>query len=173
MREALTRFYESVGADAAMQASVSPLFAADPARREGAFVGAARCSSCHLSAFAQWSSTPHAAAFKTLLDAHRHFQPRCVSCHVVGFNTETGYKMRGADESLANVQCEVCHGPGGQHVAMPRRDNTLRHVPEAVCLECHTPEHSDNFVYESRLPRVVHRKSLADGTPARMIVSTR
>ena len=57
---------------------------------------------------------------------------------------------------LASVQCEVCHGPGAAHASSPAKDNIHREVAARVCLECHTPDHSDHFVYEERLPKVRH-----------------
>lgn len=156
VRRALDRFYDRVGREAAAQDAVPPLFADDPARLSGAYVGAAACAECHAPEMAQWRRTPHASAFKTLLDRHRHFQPRCVSCHVVGYGTPRGYRLGEPTEALANVQCEVCHGPGGEHAKAPATGNIRRAVPEGVCLECHTPDHSDHFVYNERLPKVKH-----------------
>lgn len=156
VRAELTAFYERVGRAEAATASVPPLFADDPGRMTGTYVGAAACSTCHAPQFAQWHDTPHADAWQTLLDAHRHYQPRCVSCHVVGLGTKAGYTLGDADTRLVNVQCEVCHGPGGEHVKRPSAATIRRAVPEKVCLECHDPEHSDDFVYDSKLPLVVH-----------------
>src|SRR3990170_324691 len=101
-------------------------------------------------------TTQHAGAFKTLLDRHRHFQPKCVSCHVVGYGTPHGYRLGMAEQTLANVQCEVCHGPGAEHARQPSAKNIQKQVPEKICLECHNPEHSDHFVYAERLPKVKH-----------------
>ncbi len=156
VRDMLNRFYDRVGRLAAAQESVAPLFADDPERLDGRYVGAGRCTPCHASEFAQWRRTKHGTAYKTLLDRHRHFQPKCVSCHVVGFSTPHGFKLGARTEALANVQCEVCHGPGAAHVASPSTANITRLVPAKICLECHTPDHSDHFVYEERLPKVKH-----------------
>jgi hypothetical protein len=156
-RATLTRFYDRVGRTQAAQASVPPLFAHDPARLNGLYVGAAQCSTCHRSEYEQWHSTPHGQAWRTLLDAHRNFQPQCVSCHVVCWGTKSGYKLGDPSSKLVNVQCEICHGPGGEHVRAPSRANITKEVPEGVCLQCHNPDHSDHFVYEDYLPRVVHR----------------
>ncbi|HEV8702315.1 MAG TPA: multiheme c-type cytochrome [Candidatus Polarisedimenticolia bacterium] len=156
VRRALDLFYDRVGKEAAAQESVPPLFAGDPARLNGTYVGAAACAECHAPEMAQWRRTPHASAFKTLLDRHRHFQPKCVACHVVGFGTPHGYRLGAPTEALANVQCEVCHGPGGEHATAPATTNIRRAVPASVCLECHTPDHSDHFVYNERLPKVKH-----------------
>jgi len=156
VRDALNRFYDRVGRQAAAQEAVPPLFAGDPARLNGIYVGAAQCAECHAAEMAQWRRTRHATAYKTLLDRHRHFQPKCVACHVVGYGTEHGYRLGAPEATLANVQCEVCHGPGGQHASQPAKGNITKEVPAKVCLECHTPDHSDHFVYEERLPKVKH-----------------
>ena len=33
-----------------------------------------------------------------------------------------------------------------------------RQVPATRCLECHTPDNDDNFVYEVKLPKVDHHE---------------
>jgi len=156
VRRALDLFYDRVGREAAAQEAVPPLFAGDKARLTGKYVGAAVCAECHAPEMAQWRRSRHASAFKTLLDRHRHFQPKCVACHVVGYGTPHGYRLGSPGEALANVQCEVCHGPGAEHAAAPAAGNIRRAVPAEVCLECHTPDHSDHFVYNDRLPKVKH-----------------
>jgi hypothetical protein len=156
VRRMMDEFYQSVGRQAEARHSVPPLFASDSARVSGRYVGVGECKRCHSHEYLQWMTTPHATAYKTLLDRHRHYQPRCVSCHVVGYGTEHGFKLGDAEGTLANVQCEVCHGPGGEHANAPARSNIRRQVPEAVCLECHNPDHSDHFVYSERLPKVTH-----------------
>ncbi|MGE5179666.1 MAG: multiheme c-type cytochrome [Bacteroidota bacterium] len=173
VRRRLDRFYDEVGRLDAAQASVTPPFADDPARVRGAYVGASRCAECHESEYAQWKTTKHASAYKTLLDAHRHYQPRCVSCHVVGFGSPTGYRVGAPEEPLGNVQCEVCHGPGAAHAADPSRTNTRRAVPATVCAECHTPDHSDHFVYAEQLPKVRHDHVEGPAAPAALAAGSR
>jgi hypothetical protein len=158
VRDRLNHFYDEIGKTELAQASVRPPLAGDPYWQHRSYVGASVCAGCHVSQYAQWKTTPHATAFKTLLDRHRHYQPSCVSCHVVGFGSEYGYKVGQPEDPFGNVQCEVCHGPGGDHVRGPIRTNIRRAVPERVCLECHNPDHSDHFVYTSLLPQVIHER---------------
>lgn len=157
MRRAINRFYDAVGASPAAQAGVVAPLATDPFWQHKRYVGAQACRACHEAEFAQWLTTPHASAYKTLLDKHRHFQPVCISCHVVGFGSEFGYHVGEPEDPLGNVQCEVCHGPGAAHVLSPSRTSIRREVPEAVCTSCHNQDHSDRFVYADRLPSVLHR----------------
>ena len=163
VRAELSRFYDTIGRTQAALVKVAPLFAADPAWHGAAFAGAARCAPCHKSEHAQWKETPHASAYKTLLDVHRNYQPRCVVCHVVGLGRPQGYALGSPDLRLVGVQCESCHGPGAVHAAAPLKTNIRRKVAAQVCLECHNPDHSNHFVYERRLPRVMHRQSEVAG----------
>jgi len=156
VRRALNSFYDGIGAQEAAQRSVRAPFAWDPIRSKGRYVGASACKECHEQEHAQWEGTAHAAAFKTLLDRHRHYQPECIACHVVGYGTAHGYRVGDAEKPLGNVQCEVCHGPGADHVRDPSAANTMKQVPERVCLECHNQQHSDAFVYAEKLPQVRH-----------------
>jgi len=155
VRAALDRFYQSLAPGAVADAHVkSP--AAFWANRTTDWVGSAACAECHEAETAQWRTTGHATAMKTLIKVHRDSQPRCVSCHVVGFGTPDGYRIGAEKGRLANVQCENCHGPGSAHVEEPSAANIVKHVPEAVCISCHDSDHSDAFVYLERLPLVVH-----------------
>jgi len=159
IRLELNRFYDRVGGLPEAQSSVHSPLADDPYWQAKPYAGSETCQGCHEAEYAQWKTTPHASAYKTLLDKHRHYQPVCISCHVVGFGSKFGYRIGQAEHPFGNVQCEVCHGPGAAHAAAPSESNIRKGVPEHVCTACHTPEHSHNFVYAQRLPMVQHRAS--------------
>lgn len=161
VRDELSGFYESVARGAGANSEVRGPLAGVAWKAGRLYVGASRCASCHSAEYAQWKTTAHASAYKTLLDRHRQVQPRCVSCHVVGYGESTGYRFGDKEEPLGNVQCEVCHGPGGEHVADPARSNIARAVPEQICLPCHNEEHSEAFVYADRIGEVNHTRGPA------------
>ncbi len=101
----------------------------------GTFVGSKKCGDCHEKSYDVWRKSGHAKAFRTLaeLDPPRTFDPECVSCHVIGWDTEGYFPYRGGYQSvdgipkldgtptmkatrhLINVGCESCHGPGSAH----------------------------------------------------------
>ena len=140
-----------------------------------AYVGIEECETCHEEAVEFWKKTPHSSAYKTLVDTNQQFDLSCVSCHVTGFRKPGGSEVV-ENAGLIDVQCEVCHGPGSLHVDEPEdaKGNALNIRLEAtedtVCSECHTPEHSDTFVYDAYLRDIVGeghgpeaRKKLGDG----------
>ena len=80
-------------------------------------VGPETCKACHPSAYEAWLATPHARARESLPERSRN-EPRCLSCHAPD-----------AQDGLAGVSCESCHG-GGRLYAAPyvMRDEELSRV---------------------------------------------
>jgi len=115
----------------------------------GTYLGAYTCSLCHSggavaeNVYGQWNHTLHAHAFEQAINGQStdHFASRCISCHVVGYDTNSSAVNGGFDDvatqlgwtfptnvssgnwaamppalqNVANVQCESCHGPGSEH----------------------------------------------------------
>jgi hypothetical protein len=125
-----------------------------PARGRPGFVGMAACEECHADAVAQWRGTAHAGAYDTLVGLGKQFDLSCVSCHVTAFRRPGGAEVV-ENAPLRAVQCEQCHGAGSRHVDDPAEHPLPATTAASVCLECHTPEHSDTFAYEPYLRDVL------------------
>lgn len=161
-----------------------------PSPSGATFVGAAQCGECHSQAYEKWQETPHAQAFESLKHP-RHGNPdygitriydaECLACHVTGWEPqkvlrfESGFintefatteleKMQG--EILQGQQCESCHGPGSQHVALIEAGKTdealaevrvtLEQAKDRVCYSCHDVDNSPNFEFDKYWERVAH-----------------
>lgn len=136
------------------------------------FVGSEACADCHTQAAKVWSESSHGHATTTLekpgerSEIPRHFDPECLSCHVVGWEPQkhvpfqSGYLSLGKTTHLKHVGCENCHGPGSQHVdaesgainlpnAAKNRLRLEMQLPLAKardkCLECHDLDNSPDF----------------------------
>ena len=134
------------------------------------FVGSEACLDCHEPEYKTWEKTTHARALETLIhpgersEVPRHFDPECLSCHVIGWNPQkyfpyvSGYL--GVDETplMHHVGCENCHGPGSAHVKVEEdggptemlnklREEVTLPLPEAEkkCMECHDLDNSPDF----------------------------
>jgi hypothetical protein len=57
---------------------------------------------------------------------------------------------------LANVQCEVCHGPRKEHAADPTKKPQQAVKPAEVCVRCHNAQHSPAFVQDVFWQRIKH-----------------
>jgi len=148
VRQLLDDFYHQVATDPQLQLPSHRLFASEPFEQDdrNSYIGSQACQTCHQKEFTQWSHASHATAFNTLRTMGREYYPECVTCHVTGSGYESGYQIGNPErEHLVDVGCETCHGPGRQHAYTPLKENIRGPVPEKVCMECHTPEHSPGF----------------------------
>ena len=135
-----------------------------------AYVGnSTGCQACHAGAWEVYSRSQHAHAWKTLTDAGKDCDLGCVGCHTVGYEKPGGFCHLADAEKFANVGCENCHGPAAGHVAHPQDKLQwsklfVRAPQQATCKGCHTAEHSDKFVFETYLPKILgpgHGKPVA------------
>jgi len=146
----------------------------------GNFVGTQSCADCHDSVHHVWRQTRHANAWYSLQDISippRDFDPECIACHVVGWNTTEFLPYRGGFLSeretprLINVGCEACHGPGENHVRAEMGTNItlqesirrLRRLSvendgaRRLCLTCHDGTNSPLFDFETYWEKIRHK----------------
>ncbi|XCN75418.1 MAG: UshA-like (seleno)protein [Candidatus Electrothrix aestuarii] len=121
-------------------------------------VGSQKCQECHAAQTAIWQDSKHALAWTTLEKNNQQFNEDCLICHV----TLPFYdpdKVKAANlllmlpKTLKNVGCEACHGPAAAHSAGQGKVPVT--IPdEKVCLQCHTSEHDDHFVFAEKAKRL-------------------
>jgi len=131
--------------------------AATPAAAH-AFIGVKKCMMCHKgeakgNVYEKWTASKHSKAFQVLVDKKdgSDKKPECLACHTTGFN-KAGYVVGAANAAeYEGVQCEACHGAGGDfkltHSKDPAGAAALGFVAkptEATCKACHN-EKSTNF----------------------------
>jgi len=131
-----------------------------------AHVGADACRDCHGEQYEQWRRTPHAGAMAALHKAGRGADPACVPCHTTGFGQRRGFGDDLAEAAMTGVQCEVCHGPGDDHVKAPPAlkketiygitDQCSFCIIQGVCATCHDAKNDPDFDIETALPPVQH-----------------
>lgn len=109
------------------------------------FIGSEKCSVCHIKAFAQFKTTKHYHATRTLNHGAENYtetewisrmhDPECLCCHVVGWNPQevfrydSGYLSMEKTPHLVGQGCENCHGPGSHHVKM---ENTFKQTGKST-----------------------------------------
>ncbi len=112
------------------------------------YAGVKVCVTCHASICQYETNTPHATAFISTNFAALGGQTNslCLPCHTVGYGLPTGFNLTNRSgifffsTNLANVQCENCHGPAGNHAANPDDPTAVPRVEIAatVCGGCHS-----------------------------------
>jgi hypothetical protein len=126
------------------------------------YAGADKCKICHKKdgVYPSWEETPHAKAWASLKPENQA-KKECVACHTTGTTAE-GVQLEG-------VQCEACHGPGGDYKKMSimkdlklAMENGLLMPDEKTCLKCHNenvPEEfrsKEKFDFEKMKAKGVH-----------------
>lgn len=131
-------------------------------RTSATYVGTESCVVCHKTAAAVWVTSAHAHAFATLMDRKADADPRCITCHTVGFGEPSGYRREFGAGKLLNVGCESCHGPGSLHVREKQGDTsvefTYRPLDAGDCMKCHHGEFSRPFHWDLAWPLIRHGK---------------
>lgn len=140
------------------------------------YVGSDACEDCHDEEYKIWKHTPHAQALDVLIhpgersEVPRHYDPECLSCHVVGWNPQQHFPYKsgylGVEETplMHNVGCENCHGPGSTHVDAEAgvlddlTDELVKQYQiemrlalddaEKKCMDCHDMDNSPDFHVE-------------------------
>ena len=127
-----------------------------PLPNSATYVGSDTCKMCHKYPYDMWKKQGHAHAYATLEKVGSQYDPECVACHVVGLEYDGGFVGEDTTEHLKEVGCEVCHGPGSEHVGAPEKKKTTQ--PMKDCIDCHTPEHSGGFAENEAvyLQKIVH-----------------
>lgn len=119
------------------------------------YIGVKKCKMCHKGekkgeVYEKWQKGPHVGAFESLKKKGSEKDPKCLECHVTGFNSG-GYKI--GDENAAKfegVQCESCHGPGSAYkkisIMKDKKkaiENGLIEPNEELCKKCHNKNSPD------------------------------
>lgn len=125
------------------------------------YVEAQTCRQCHPKAFQTWRDSKHAHSFASLVDRGHQFNPRCLTCHTVGYGASDGYINQRLTSTLGQISCGNCHGRSDYHARfhaggdVPERAAGLKSVD---CVTCHDPENSPEFNLETYWEMIKHGK---------------
>lgn len=150
------------------------------------YIGSARCRACHLPEAKSWQQTKMAGVFDLLkpgiaaeakktrkLDPNKDYthDAQCLGCHTTGYGKPGGFESIEKTPGMAGVQCEACHGPGGNYTKpnlMSFQNKEFKRgevvaaglvLPDAnTCQTCHnakSPFYAP-FDFQSRKTKGVH-----------------
>jgi len=167
-------------ASACMLAYVAAAGAADRA-----FVGSAKCATCHKTAaqgeqFPKWQASKHAKAYETLAGekakeiakakgiADPQKAPECLKCHVTAHGVDAA--LLGEKYAVTDgVGCESCHGAGADYIKKATMEGVtsgtieaasvgLMKPDKAACEKCHNKESPTftAFDYEKAKETIKH-----------------
>jgi cytochrome c553 len=135
---------------------------------EQVYVTEKKCKACHFKVHTLWAKTKMAKSFELLkpeinaeektkakLDPKKDYttDAACLSCHTTGYGKKTGFTTLDKTPDLINVQCEACHGPGSDYIAIMKikpfdKEKSIKAgliIPDQKnCVTCHNKNNPFN-----------------------------
>ncbi|MBI2922883.1 MAG: cytochrome c family protein [Planctomycetes bacterium] len=154
------------------------------------YVGVEKCKNCHEAKskggqYTAWKAMDHAKAYEALASdeakkiakekgiANPQTDPKCIKCHQTAYGEPAENIAPGFNPNIG-VQCESCHGPGGNHIKArmaaadeEEEEGELATIPEneivkkppvETCKGCHNEESPQYkpFCYKAFTEKIRH-----------------
>ncbi|MBI9081376.1 MAG: cytochrome C [Pseudodesulfovibrio sp.] len=123
----------------------------------GQFVGTEACAECHdveYENYKKFSKKAHSGNSVKVMadDLTQQELEECFDCHMTGFGKPGGFVSFEETPDMADAGCEVCHGPGYDHVESEGDTDLIKgDLDIAGCETCHNPERVAAFDFKPLL----------------------
>jgi mono/diheme cytochrome c family protein len=123
----------------------------------GRYIGSKACSECHeleYGNFKKYAKKAHSGdSVKIMMgDLTKDELAECYGCHMTGFGKPGGFISFERTPEMAEAGCEVCHGPGYDHVESGGDPELIkRNLSLDDCAGCHNPERVAAFDFKPLL----------------------
>jgi len=132
-------------------------WAATGMTQNGTYVGSEACADCHpeeyenFSKYSKKANSSHSIKIMAS-DLTPQEVEECYLCHTTGYGKPGGFESFEKTPELANAGCEVCHGPGSEHVDMGGDPSLIvRDLSMKDCETCHNEERVRSFNFKPLL----------------------
>jgi hypothetical protein len=121
------------------------------------YVGSEICGDCHPDEYENYTNySKKAKSWESIeimaSDLTAEEQRDCYTCHTTGYGEEGGFVSYEQTPELADAGCEVCHGPGSEHVDYGGDPAyILGDLDIDGCETCHNPERVRAFDFKPML----------------------
>jgi hypothetical protein len=126
-----------------------------------AFVGSVACEPCHPGEYNRFNLHARKShSFRSIERMQKGLSgdemKECYACHTTGYGKPGGFVSLEQTPELKDAGCEVCHGPGKNHVETQDPGRINRNVTVETCQRCHTQERLRAFRYRPLLHGGAH-----------------
>jgi len=139
-------------------AALAGFFLCTPLRAASAsYVGTDACKDCHaeqynnFKKFAKKAKSWHSIEIMAS-DLTPDEVKECYACHTTGYGKPGGFVSKEKTPQLADAGCEVCHGPGSEHIESGGDPSSIRKkMSMKDCETCHNSERVASFNFKPLL----------------------
>ncbi len=141
-----------LGFAAALLAVASPAIS-----NQATFVGSKACSECHeeqYENFHKFAKKSHSDQSIKIMasDLSAEEVKECYGCHTTGYGQPGGFVSFEQTPELGHAGCEVCHGPGSEHIAEGGDPDLIKgNLSMEDCTTCHNEERVGAFNFKPLL----------------------
>ena len=124
---------------------------------ENSYVGTAACKDCHeeqYDNFTKYAKKAHSDRSVKVMasDLSEAELQSCYGCHSTGYGQPGGFVSYEKTPHLADAGCEVCHGPGNEHVESGGDTELIKgKLTMDDCVGCHNAERVQAFNFKPLL----------------------
>lgn len=123
----------------------------------GQYVGSDACQDCHeleYGNYKKFAKKAHSGESVKIMmgDLTKEELVECYGCHMTGYGKPGGFVSFEKTPNMAEAGCEVCHGPGYDHVESGGDPELIkRNLKLEDCQTCHNPERVEAFDFKPLL----------------------
>jgi len=127
------------------------------AAAENSYVGTEACKECHeneYSTFTKFAKKAHSDQSVQIMasDLSQEELAECYGCHTTGYGKPGGFISHEKTPQMADAGCEVCHGPGHDHVDSGGDPELIKgKLTLKDCEGCHNEERVKSFNFKPLL----------------------
>ncbi len=144
-------------AAAAVCAAVMAFWSQAGVSQTGKYVGSKACAECHeeqYDNFSKYAKKAHSAHSVQIMAPKLTAEElkSCYTCHTTGFGKPGGFVSFEETPDLGDCGCEVCHGPGADHVESGGDTSLIKGALSMQdCETCHNEERVSSFNFKPLL----------------------
>ena len=117
------------------------------------YVGVEQCRGCHQKEYERFvryakKSRSYESIERVKKGLSEEELGKCYACHTTGYGRPGGFISAEKTPHLKNAGCEVCHGPGEEHLKTRSRLHIKRQMTMGDCETCHISERVKAFRYK-------------------------
>ncbi|OGQ98179.1 MAG: cytochrome C [Deltaproteobacteria bacterium RIFOXYD12_FULL_57_12] len=122
-------------------------------REPPTYVGSEACKTCHPEEYDSFVAyAKKAKSFSSIERLRRSLSEeeigKCYACHTTGYGKPGGFVSLEQTPHLKDSGCEVCHGPGGDHLEKQDAATIKGGLTKKDCEVCHISERVRAFRYK-------------------------